>query len=155
MQLTSFLKYFFTPAIGGIWAFATLGIFQVNLHLPRPLLLCATSCQNTTQFFQERMWNSSTAFELHSSPFRDRRLNKTRKFHDKVWCFARETLLERSKLAYCVACDKSRKAMSTNTIIFHSGRHIFSKLCSHQSLIFFFFFNFYFRQRPKETGGQT
>lgn len=38
-----------------------------------------------------------------------------------------------------VACDKSRKAMSTNTIVFRSGRHIFPKLCSHQSLSDFFF----------------
>lgn len=51
-----------------------------------------------------------------------------------------ETLLERSTLACCVACDESRKAMSTKTIIFHSGRHIFLKLCSRQSLTGFFFF---------------
>lgn len=36
-----------------------------------------------------------------------------------------------------------------------SGRHIFSKLCSRQSLTDFFFFpNFYFRQWPKETAAR-
>lgn len=134
-----------------------LGIFQVNLPPTCPFfsqLLCATNCQNTIQFFPRGiadLFDSILTSLTHTFQDSKRLLNKRRKSHDKARCIARD--FWRDLRSHAVACDESRKAMSTKTIIFHSGRHILSKLCSRQCLTDFFF-NLYFRPRPKETAAR-